>query len=88
MTVSRDTRGHCTHRQLLIGVVACAVVLTAGCGSGDAPSSPRRASAESPAPSPAATGDLDRVVKVEGRAAPPQMAVGPGLLDGAFAWGF
>lgn len=28
------------------------------------------------------------VVKVEGRAAPPQMAVGPGLLDGAFAWGF
>jgi len=67
MTVSRDTRGHCTHRQLLISVVACAVVLTAGCGSGDAPSSPRRASAESPAPTPAATGDLDRVVKVEGR---------------------
>jgi len=26
-------------------------------------------------------------VKVEGRA-PPQMAVGPGQLDGAFGWGF
>ena len=27
-------------------------------------------------------------VKVEGRSAPPQMAVGPGQLDGAFGWGF
>jgi hypothetical protein len=27
-------------------------------------------------------------VKVEGRSAPPQMAVGPGQLDGAFGWGY
>jgi hypothetical protein len=27
-------------------------------------------------------------VKVEGRSAPPQMAVGPGQLDGAFGWSF
>lgn len=36
------------------------------------------------------TGMMD-LVKVEGamgRAAPPQMAVGPGQLDGAYAWGF
>ncbi|GJN34263.1 hypothetical protein PR202_gb22911 [Eleusine coracana subsp. coracana] len=38
-----------------------------------------------------AGGMMMDVVKVEaglGRAAPPQMAVGPGQLDGAYAWGF
>lgn len=36
---------------------------------------------------PALAGGME-VVKVEGRSAPPQMAVGPGQLDGAFGWGF
>ncbi|KAK3133035.1 hypothetical protein QOZ80_6AG0531180 [Eleusine coracana subsp. coracana] len=38
-----------------------------------------------------AGGMMMDVIKVEaglGRAAPPQMAVGPGQLDGAYAWGF